>query len=158
MAPPGLETSSLTVGAENQWRQREWPRPIHGSLHDRCLKIFERQLSRYVATALGAVVRVAPRADQLRTFWIEQDREALGAFVELKSVEGAPLSRNGVAVDLYTLEYPTKAHGLCIEQPGCVARFKNHGIHSSILALKHKANVRFTFTFRDDLRSFGRII
>jgi hypothetical protein len=86
--------------------------------------------------------------------WIEQHREAFGVLVELKAVEGAPLSRNGVAVDFNTFENSTKAHGLRVEQPGCVARLKDHWFHLLILALKDKPDVRFTFAFRDDLRRF----
>ena len=122
------------------------------------LEIFERQLSRYVTSALRAVMRVTPRSEQLRVLWIEQHCEAFGALVEFDAVEGAPLSRNGVAVDFYTLDDSTKAHGLGIEQPGCVARLKDHWFHSSMLALKHKPDVRSTFAFRDDLPSLGRII
>ena len=81
---------------------------------------------------------------------IEQDREALGVFIELKAIVGAPLCSYGVSIGLDTFEYATKAHGLSIEQPGCVARLKHHWIHSSILAPQHKPDVRFTFTFRDD--------
>lgn len=84
---------------------------------------------------------------------IEQDREAFGFLIELKAVESSPLGRNGVPVDFDTFDDPTKAHGLGIEQPGCVARLKHYWIHVSIFGLKHKADVRFTFTFRDDCRS-----
>ena len=90
--------------------------------------------------------------------WIEQNREALGVLVELEAVEGTPLRRDGVSFGLNAFKYPPKAHCLRIEHPGCVARLKNHGIHSSTLALKHKVDVRFAFTFCDDLQSFCCII
>ncbi|HTU38248.1 MAG TPA: hypothetical protein VMF35_09530 [Acidimicrobiales bacterium] len=118
-------------------------------LGERRLEIFKGQLGSHMASALFAVLNVAPRPDHLGVLLIEEDGEPLGLLVEFDPEQEMPMGSDPMALEFDTLDDPAKLHVFCVEEPRCMAGFKNRRKHASSSVRQPKTTVRFTCPFRD---------
>jgi hypothetical protein len=105
-------------------------------------QIVKRQLCGRIATTLRAVFDVPPRAQEPRSFGVEQHHKGLGIGVELKSKIRPPAGRGIFRVEVQPLEDPAKPHAMRVEDPRAVAGLEDErnirsGFHNRIMPEEH---------------------
>ena len=88
-------------------------------------ELVQGKLGSGLASTLGAVVDVAPRAQQPGALWVEKYHEGLRQGVQLEPVVGPPGRRRLSGVKIEALQDAAEPHALGVEEPRAVARFEH---------------------------------
>jgi hypothetical protein len=117
--------------------------------------VVDGEFGGFVAAALTAVSPMPPGPDQTSVRRVQIDGETLSLRIELEIRVRPPLGGHQPIGDFHTLQDATELLLLSVEDPSAVARFQDHGVHDSTIALPAEPQRRRTWRPPEDFIAVG---
>jgi hypothetical protein len=109
---------------------------LTGSQADSATNVLQREFSRFVTSALSAVLGVPPRSDHARSVWIQVNGESLGHRIKLEIPIWAPFGGHRSIFIPCGLQNAAELHVARVEDPGAMARLQNDDVHDAKMLAK----------------------